>query len=113
MRIPRSLLPVLLIALGGLTSCGGGGSTTIGQENLQTAIAVSIAKQKHELAIVQCPQGVVARKGVTFACTATLATGQQVPFTVTGLDDKGNVHYGGFPSSVASGSTGTSTTKQK
>ena len=75
----------------------------IDQQNLQTAIEVSIARQKHVLAIVQCPKGVAAKKGVTFTCIATLASGRQLPFTVTGKDDKGNVHYAGFPSGTRVG----------
>jgi hypothetical protein len=89
------LAPVTMI----LSACGGG-ATTIDQQNLQTAIAVSIARQKHVIAIVECPKGVKAAKGVRFTCTATLASGRQLPFTVTGLDDKGNVHYGGFATAV-------------
>lgn len=97
-----------------LAGCGGAAKTTVDQQNLQTAIAVSIALHKHELSIVQCPKGVTASKGVRFTCTATLASGQQVPFTVTGLDDKGNVHYGGFavPASTSS-STGSGTKTKK
>ncbi len=88
--------------VGALSAVGcGGGSATVDQVNLQTAIAVSIAQQKHVLAIVQCPKGVQAKKGVTFTCTATLADGHQYPFTVTVTDDKGNVHYGGFPVGLA------------
>ena len=48
------------------------------------------------LSIVTCPIGVKARQGVKFTCTVTLADGRQIPFTVTGKDDKGNVHYTGF-----------------
>jgi uncharacterized protein DUF4333 len=79
-----------------VAGCGGGHGTTVDHGNLQTAIAISIAQQKHQLAIVSCPKGVKAKKGVTFTCTATLAFGRQAPFTVTGKDDKGNVHYEGF-----------------
>jgi hypothetical protein len=80
--------------------CGGGSTATVDQLNLQTAIAVSIAQQKHVLAIVQCPKGVKAKKGATFTRTATLADGRQYPFTVAVTDDKGNLHYGGFPAAL-------------
>ena len=91
----------LLAIAGGIWLAGcGGSSTTIDQQNLQTSIEVGIAQQKHMLSVVQCPKNIQASKGVTFTCTATLASGQQVPFTVTGLDDKGNVHFGGFAQAV-------------
>ncbi len=94
---------VAAIAATALGGCGDSKTTTIDQGNLQTAIAVSIAQQKHELSIVQCPKGVTARKGAVFTCTATLASGRQIPFTVTATDSKGNVHYGGFPVNAATG----------
>jgi hypothetical protein len=86
------------LAVAALTAgCGGDSKiTTVDRLNLQTAIATSIAQQKHQIAVVSCPPGVPARKGQKFTCTATLASGRQVPFQVTAKDDKGNVHYEGF-----------------
>jgi hypothetical protein len=74
----------------------GGSARTIDHTVVENAIAVSVAKEKHMLSIVTCPIGVKARQGVKFTCTVTLADGRQIPFTVTGKDDKGNVHYTGF-----------------
>jgi hypothetical protein len=107
-------LPAGVALAATLAGCGGS-TTTIDQQNLQTAIAISIAQQKHIMSIVQCPKGIQAKKGVTLTCTATLASGQQIPFSVVGTDAKGNVHYGGFPTPVSTtpGSSTTTTTGSK
>jgi uncharacterized protein DUF4333 len=96
--LSRRRLGVGLCAIGltaGVLS-GCGSDTKVDRLNLQTAIATSIAQQQHKLAVVSCPGNIKAKKGVTFSCVATLANGRQVPITVTGKDDKGNVHYAGF-----------------
>lgn len=63
---------------------------------VENGIEAGIAQQQHILSTVSCPPDIEARKGRTFVCTATLASGEQLPVDVTATDDKGNVSYSGF-----------------
>jgi hypothetical protein len=91
----RRLLPILIgaVALGG---CGGKDSVTIDHTVVEKGIEAGVAQQQHVLSTVSCPPKIVAKKGREFVCTATLASGRQVPVTVTATDDKGSVSYAGF-----------------
>lgn len=63
---------------------------------VENGIEAGIAQQQRILTTVACPPDIEARKGKTFVCTATLASGRQLPINVTATDDKGNVSYSGF-----------------
>ena len=80
------------VAIGG---CGSGGFR-IDHTVVENAIQVSLARQRHELAIVTCPVGVVAKQGGRFTCTVTFASGDQAPISVTELDNRGDLHYSGL-----------------
>jgi hypothetical protein len=73
-----------------------GGILLFGAKTLKAADAekeVSRIAQEQldvQLADLRCPDGVEVQSGSSFACTATVE-GQDVSFTVTQTDDKGNV----------------------
>jgi Domain of unknown function (DUF4333) len=91
-RWPRLLaLAVVVPAAASITGCGG--SARLDPTRIEKAIEVSTAQQRHVVSIVVCPTGVKRQAGQQFACTATIASGQQFRFVVTEKDDKGNVHY--------------------
>lgn len=83
------------VGVAALAGCGSS-STVIDHTVVQTAIEISIAQQQHVIAIVSCPKGIVAQTGRRFYCSATLASGRQLPITVTATDDNGDVSYSGF-----------------
>ena len=78
-----------------LAGCGSS-TTTIDHTVVEKAIEISIAQQQHVIAIVSCPKGITAQAGRRFYCSATLASGRQLPITVTATDASGNVTYTGF-----------------
>ena len=78
-----------------LAGCGSS-STTIDHTVVEKAIEISIAQQQHVIAIVSCPKGIVAQDGRRFYCSATLASGRQLPIAVTATDGRGDVTYSGF-----------------
>ncbi len=89
--------PLAAVLAGALALSGCGGSTTVIDHTVvEKAIEISIAQQQHIITIVSCPKGVVAVKGVRFYCTATLASGHQLPITVTATDRRGDVTYSGL-----------------
>lgn len=83
------------LVAGALVGCGDD-PVVIDHGVVEKGIEAGIAQQQQILATVACPPDIEARKGVEFVCTATLKSGRQVPVTVTGTDDKGNVSYSGF-----------------
>lgn len=93
------MLVALLVAVSAvaLSACGGTDEpATVDHTIVESAIATSIARQQHVIAIVACPKGVRQERGKRFTCTATLASGRQVPVNASVQDDKGNVRYSGF-----------------
>jgi hypothetical protein len=89
--------PFVPAVLGALALAGCGGTTvTIDHTVVENGIEAGVAQQQHVLSTVSCPPHIVAKKGRHFVCTATLATGRQVPVSVTATDSKGNVRYAGF-----------------
>jgi Domain of unknown function (DUF4333) len=63
---------------------------------VENGIEAGIAQQQHVLATVACPPDIEAHEGGKFVCTATLASGRQLPVDVEMTDDTGNVSYSGF-----------------
>ena len=80
----------------GAVACGGDHPVEVDHSIVETAIATSVARQQHLLSIVACPTGVDAVKGKRFRCLATLASGRQVPVTVTVRGADGTVDFSGF-----------------
>jgi hypothetical protein len=85
-----------ILVAAGLAAAGCGGSskgpTILDTEKVERAIESSSLAQRGEHARVTCPSGVHQTKGLSFTCTATIASGS-TPFTVTQLDGAGHVHY--------------------
>ncbi len=79
-----------------LTGCGDDDSVVIDHGVVESGIEAGIAQQQHILTTVACPPGIEAREGRNFVCTATLASGRQVPVDVVATDNKGSVDYSGF-----------------
>jgi hypothetical protein len=64
--------------------------------NVESAIAKSIARQRHLRASVTCPAEVLQDAGVVFTCTATVrSTARRYAFAVTEANNKGHVRYVG------------------
>lgn len=93
----------MLIAVMVLAGCGGaddgprpeGAVRYIDADRVETAIEESILASRDLDATVVCPTGVEQRKGLRFACLATLRDGTTNTFTVDQTDDDGNVTYEG------------------
>lgn len=86
-RAPLLLaVPVLALAL---TGC----AKKIDQQDLEKKISQSLSQQLGGTRpVVHCPGGKEAKKGNTFACTATL-TGQKATIQVRLTDDNGRFTY--------------------
>jgi nitrogen regulatory protein PII len=82
--VALALVPVL---------AGCGSTKKLDTSLTEKAIAISIAQQRHEIAIVACPKDVEQKADVVFRCAAIEKTGRRTAFRVTQKDDKGNVHY--------------------
>ncbi len=91
--LARALAAVLV---GTLALSGCGSTTVIDHTIVEKAIEISIAQQQHIITIVSCPKGVVAAAGTRFYCSATLASGRQLPITVSATDSRGDVTYTGL-----------------
>jgi hypothetical protein len=61
-------------------------------EKVKRAITRSMLSQRHLRATVDCPQEVLQKQGVAFACIAT-AKGRKYYFLATETDGKGHVKY--------------------
>lgn len=82
---------VLLTGASLLAGCGG--AKKLDAAPTEKAIAISIAQQRHQIAVVACPNDVEKQKGKSFRCVAVEKSGRRTFFRVTQKDDKGNVHY--------------------
>lgn len=91
----RRVLVICALVVATTAGCGDD-DVVIDHTVVESGIEAGIAQQQHVLSTVACPPDIVASKGKTFTCTATLASGRQVPVEVTATDDKGNVNYSGF-----------------
>ena len=88
----RLVLPVLAVGALALAGCG---DKKLDTDKLEGKIKDGIENQVSGVKIksVDCPSDVKVKKGDTFNCKATTASGQTANVKVTQQDDKGNVNY--------------------
>lgn len=86
---------IALILVPGLAGCGS--TKKLDTSLTEKAIAISIAQQRHQIAIVACPKDIEEKADVVFRCAAIEKSGHRTAFKVTQKDDKGNVHYEAVP----------------
>lgn len=91
-RTIRSLVAVAgILILGSCSVSVGGGK--LDTAKLQNEISTEIQQQTGvTVDSVSCPEGIDAKQGTTFDCTAT-AGGDSVTVNVDVTDDDGNVHW--------------------
>jgi hypothetical protein len=82
---------VALIATVALAGCS---SQAVIDHKKAEALVRGLAKSNHAKLLVRCPSGVVARKGATFECAVTNATGSPATVTVHVLNASGSLTIG-------------------
>lgn len=85
-------LGVALVAAGALAL--GGCAQKLDTRKIESEVKKELAdKTGTQIASVDCPGDVEAKKGDTFRCTATAAGGERVPIEVIQEDAKGTVRW--------------------
>ena len=79
-----------------LAGCGDDEPKTVDHVTLETAIEVSVAKQRQEIVIASCPKGIERKKGKRFNCLVVTEEGREHPFRVRVKDDEGRMSYVGL-----------------
>ena len=88
MNRSRVVLPVLAVLTVVFAGCG---TTKIDSKKAEGLIKRSIAQAGNQASSVQCPKGVTAKSGGTFACTFKLTDGRHGTVTVHMTNKSGHV----------------------
>lgn len=93
----KALLPCAIVgAVLLLAGCGDDDTKTVDHVTLETAIEVSVARQRQQIVIASCPKGIEAKKGRKFNCLVVTEEGRQHTFRATVKDSNGRVSYVGL-----------------
>jgi hypothetical protein len=86
--VPRRVLLLVPVLVAGLAGC----STKIDRAASEKAIREAVTEQlQSDVRSVDCPRGLVAKKGATFSCQVTGMDGTRGTAQVTERDAKGNL----------------------
>ena len=91
-RRAGSLVLGLVVATSLFVTACGSSPATLNAEKVERAIEQSILAQRGKSTRVSCPSAIEQRKGLEFACRATVG-GQRASVTVIQTDESGGIHY--------------------
>ncbi len=82
------LLGALVVVLSGCTK-------RVENADVERQMARTLSAQVGQKVTVKCPKELEARKGKTYACTATAMDGSKMPLRLTMVDDSGHFRFQG------------------